>query len=252
MAPVSTTHLLLIPSYNSGPIVLEVVKEALCYWRPVWVVVDGSDDGTERLLDQLAAQEPHLTILHHARNRGKGSAILTGVVSALEKGFTHILTMDADGQHPAAAIPAFMADSASYPQAMIFGDPVFDASAPPVRVNGHKIANFWTHLETLDTSIRDALFGFRIYPLQPLKKVMQATRYARRFDFEPEVAVRLLWVGVPVINRPVAVRYLSSEEGGVSHFNYLRDNLLLTWMYTRLFFGFLWRLPVLLYRRLRK
>ncbi len=252
MSPVSSTHLLLIPSYNSGAMVIDVVKQALHYWRPVWVVVDGSDDGTGKLLDALAARQQHLTVLHHAVNRGKGSAVYTGISAALEQGYTHVLTMDADGQHPPSAIPLFMAESESHPQAMILGDPVFDASAPAIRVNGRKIANFWTHLETLGAGIHDALFGFRVYPLQPLKAVMDSTRFARRFDFEPEAAIRLVWSGVPIINRPVAVRYLTAAEGGVSHFNYLRDNVLLIWMYARLFFGFLLRLPVLVYRQLKK
>ncbi|MGB6603640.1 MAG: hypothetical protein WBE65_05040, partial [Steroidobacteraceae bacterium] len=114
---------------------------------------------------------------------------------------------------------------------------------------GRRIANWWTNLETLWAGIQDSLFGFRVYPIAPLVEVMRRTRWMRRFDFDAEAAVRLSWRGVPAVNLPAPCRYFSAGEGGVSHFNYWRDNVLLTWMYTRLFFGFLLRLPVLLARR---
>jgi hypothetical protein len=90
------------------------------------------------------------------------------------------------------------------------------------------------HLETLWAGIGDSLFGFRVYPIAPLVEIMEATRWMRRFDFDAEAAVRLCWRGVRPVNIAVPVRYLSAEEGGVSQFRYLRDNLLLTWMHTRL------------------
>ncbi len=252
MFSISDTHLLLIPSYNSGPIVIDVVEKALAVWQPVWVIVDGSDDGSEIALQELAKTEAHLSILMHDGNRGKGSAVYTGTQKALEKGFTHILTMDADGQHPIAEIKAFMDLSVDNPEAMILGVPIFDQHAPASRVKGRKISNFWAHLETLWSFRGDSLFGFRTYPLGPLQAVMNATPFARRFDFDPEVVVRLTWRDVPAINKPVPVRYLSPEQGGVSHFHYIRDNLLLTWMHIRLVFGFLFRLPCLSIRRFRR
>ena len=243
MNQASKTHLVLIPSYNTGPIVMGVVQEALRMWQPVWVVIDGSDDGTAELLEKLAESEPDLTVLYHSVNQGKGSAIYTGLQEALKQNFTHILTMDADAQHPAASIRSFMEISMAHPQSMILGVPVFDENAPALRVNGRKISNFWANLETMWQGINDSLFGFRVYPLEPLKVVMDSTSFARRFDFDPEVAVRMVWRGIPVVNRPVPVRYLGQEEGGVSQFNYLRDNILLTWMHIRLLSGFLVRLP---------
>ncbi len=250
MKSASKTHLLLIPTYNTGPIVLDVVKEALAVWQPVFVVVDGSNDGTAEALQALAASEPHLTVLRHAVNRGKGSAIYTGLKAAEKENFTHILTMDADGQHPVTSIQPFMEVSMQYPWVMVLGEPVFDNNAPAIRVNGRKISNFFGNVETLWAGIHDVLFGFRVYPVKPLFEVMNATPFARRFDFDPEVVVRMAWRDVPAINLPVAVRYLSSEEGGVSHFHYLRDNVLLTWMHIRLIMGMLLRLPVLFWRKL--
>jgi hypothetical protein len=145
-----------------------------------------------------------------------------------------------------------MAASSAAPQAMILGAPVFDASAPRIRLRGRRIANWWTGLETLGAGIADTLFGFRVYPIAPLLHVMQRTRWMRGFDFDPEAVVRLSWRGVPLRNLPAPVRYFSTAEGGVSHFHYWRDNLLLIFMYTRLFFGFLVRLPLLIARRVAR
>jgi hypothetical protein len=137
---------------------------------------------------------------------------------------------------------------AQYPEALVLGVPVFDEFAPALRVQGRKISNWWANLETCWWGIHDSLFGMRLYPIAPLKKVFSETFFARRFDFDPEVAVRLCWKRLPVINLKTPVRYLSLEQGGVSQFRYLRDNILLTGMHIRLFTGFFLRLPFLLFR----
>src|SRR5690606_7658759 len=155
------------------------------------------------------------------------------------QGFTHALTMDSDGQHPADRIPEFMARSIAEPRALVLGVPVFDASAPMLRVRGRRISNWWANVETFGGGIGDSLYGFRVYPIADLMAVMREGRFMRRFDFDPEAAVRLVWRGLKPVNIPAPVRYLSQEEGGVSHFNYLRDNALLSWMHSRLFAGFL-------------
>lgn len=246
----SSRHLVLIPSYNPGEKVFETLAAARAQWSPVWVVVDGSTDGTTERLRARAETDPGVRVLVLPENQGKGAAILHGLLEAQKAGFTHVLTMDADGQHPADRIPDFMQQSQQAPNAMILGKPVFAADAPKLRVYGRQVSNTWANLETLWMGIGDSLFGFRVYPIEPLKKIMLRHRFMRRFDFDPEAVVRLCWAGVRPINVPTAVRYFTAEEGGVSHFNYLRDNLLLTGMHTRLFFGFLWRLPILLVRRL--
>lgn len=246
---VSSTHIVIIPSYNPGAKVYETVRDARKYWGPVWVVIDGSTDGTTVGLNALAAADADLRVIQLAHNQGKGAAVLHGLTLAAAAGYTHALTMDSDGQHPAHRIPAFMAESAHQPQAMILGVPIFDASAPSLRVKGRRVSNWWANLETLWAGIGDSLFGFRVYPIVPLCKVMHRQPWMRRFDFDPEAAVRLCWCGVQPVNLPAPVRYLSPEEGGISHFRYLRDNVLLTWMHTRLFAGFLLRLPMLILRR---
>ena len=251
MTAPSLSHLVLIPSYNTGPKVLDTVREALRYWAPVWVIVDGSTDGTTEALQALAGGNPNLAVVVLSENQGKGAAILHGLRIAMAAGFTHALTMDADGQHPADRIPEFMTASKANPDAMILGVPVFDASAPSLRVRGRKISNWWANLETLWQGIGDSLFGFRVYPVAPLTTIMEKQFWMRRFDFDPEAAVRLCWHGVRPVNVPAPVKYFRPEEGGVSHFNYGRDNALLTWMHARLLLGFLLRLPTLIWRRIK-
>ncbi|MFT3817441.1 MAG: glycosyltransferase family 2 protein [Rubrivivax sp.] len=251
LPPPSPTHLVLIPSYDTGARVYQTVAEARAQWCPVWVVVDGSTDGTAQGLQAMAGQDAGLRVFVLPRNQGKGAAVLHGLQQAQAQGFTHALTMDADGQHPANLIGAFMRASAARPDAMVLGKPVFDASAPLIRVRGRKVSNAWTNLETLNAGIGDSLYGFRVYPIAALIEVMRGQHWMRRFDFDTEAVVRLAWRGVKPINLDAPVKYLRPEEGGVSHFRYGRDNVLLTWMHARLVVGFLLRLPWLLWRRWR-
>jgi glycosyltransferase involved in cell wall biosynthesis len=250
-AGASPTHLILIPSYNTGPKLFETVAAARGQWNPVWVVIDGSTDGTTAELTRYAADDPGMRVLVQPHNRGKGAAILAGLQAARAQGFTHALAMDADGQHPAAAIHEFMAVSHQEPAALVLGLPVFDSSAPRLRVVGRRVSNWWANLETLWLGIQDSLCGFRVYPIADLCAVMEASRWMRRFDFDVEAAVRLCWRGLPLVNKPVEIKYFRPEEGGVSHFNYVRDNLLLAGMHSRLMLGFIVRLPKLLKRRFR-
>lgn len=250
-ADASATHLVLIPSYNPGPIVVETVRAARQYWNPVWVVVDGSTDESPALLQDMAQDDDGLRILTLPRNNGKGAAVLHGLQQAKQLGYTHVLTMDSDGQHPATLIPTFMQASQEQPRAMVLGVPIFAADAPRARVYGRKISNFWAQFETLWHGIGDSLYGFRVYPIAPLMRIMQSQHWMRRFDFDPEAAVRMAWAGVPAYNIQAPVRYIDTAQGGVSHFQYLRDNVLLTWMHLRLLAGFIWRLPLLIYRKLR-
>ena len=246
MVTPSSTHAIVIPSFNTGSRLAGTVREALAHWVPIFVVIDGSTDGSGDALESNG----HLTVIRFEQNRGKGAAVLAGVRAAADRGFTHVLAMDSDGQHPAEAIGRFMEISAKNPNAVILGEPVFDAAAPALRVKGRRISNWWANLETLWMGIHDSLFGFRVYPVAPFLNVMDGIRWARRFDFNAEVAVRLCWKGVPIVNVPTPVKYLTAGEGGVSQFRYVRDNALLTWMHTRLMLGFFVRFPILLARRL--
>lgn len=245
----STSHVLIIPSYNPGNLIVSTVQEVLAQWQPVWVVCDGSTDGSTAILKKMSEDIPNLRVIIMPFNQGKGAAVMEGLRQALESGFTHALTMDADGQHPAHLIPHFMQISGRNPSAMILGKPVFDNSAPLLRVQGRKISNFLANLDTLWMGIGDSLYGFRVYPIAPLLSIMQKHRFMRRFDFDIEAVVRLCWQNVRPINLDAPVKYLNVKDGGVSHFNYWRDNALLTGMHIRLIVSFIVRLPLLLWRK---
>jgi glycosyltransferase involved in cell wall biosynthesis len=231
---VSRSHVVLLPSYNTGPRLHEVVDEVLAHWRPVVVVIDGSDDGSERALVERAKRERHLQVLVLPRNAGKGAAVLAGVQWAHERGYTHALTMDADGQHVAEHIGEFMEVSRRNAEALVLGRPIFPPNIPRERLHGRKISVGLVRAALLGGGIDDPLFGFRVYPLAPLLEVLGPRRSGRRYDFDTEAAVRLCWSGVRPINVPAPVRYFSRAEGGVSHYHYVRDNLTLARMHARL------------------
>ncbi len=249
MSP-SATHLVILPTYNTGPRLRAVVAEVLQHWQPVLVVVDGSTDGSELPVLAMARSNPALTVLVRPQNAGKGAATLAGSQDALARGFTHALVMDADGQHPAASIAGFMAASREHPAAQILGRPIFPANIPAARLHGRKLSIGIVRLELLGRGIADPLFGFRVYPLAPLLAVLGPVHGGRRYDFDTEAAVRLGWAGVPPQNLPAPVRYFSRAEGGVSHFHYLRDNVTLVWLHVRLLTELLcWRWPAVLRHR---
>jgi glycosyltransferase involved in cell wall biosynthesis len=224
------THLVLIPAFNPGRLLVETVRGALSQWGDVWVVVDGSTDGSHEGLSGGSG----LRVIVRPENGGKGCAVLTGARAAIGEGFSHALVMDADGQHPAEEIRRFMEASAAAPGAVVCGLPVFGPEAPRIRLYGRKLSVALVRLETSGRGAADPLFGFRVYPLHALVRALESTGGGRRYDFDPEVAVRLAWGGTPAINMEAACRYVGRERGGVTHFRYVRDNLRMAAMHSRL------------------
>lgn len=247
----SATHLVLVPTYNTGPRLLRTVREALAVWKPIWIVVDGSTDGSDASLDALASTHPEIRILRLPENSGKGAAVLHGITAALAQNFTHALVLDADGQHPIDHIAPFMAASAAHPDALILGRPIFGPEIPLERLYGRKLSVGLVHLECLGRDIADPLFGFRVYPIKPTYALLSSLRTARRYDFDPEIAVRLFWHGVPPLNLPAPCRYIAKADGGVSHFHYVRDNIRMVWLHTRLLTRLLLTFPTVLAARRR-
>jgi glycosyltransferase involved in cell wall biosynthesis len=238
----SQSHLVIIPSYNSGPKLSETVCAALRYWQPVWVVIDGSTDDSARVLESLRQEQSHLNVLRLPDNQGKGAAVLHAMKAAQAQGFEYALVMDSDGQHPAEKIPQFMEISRQNLGTMVLGVPKFGSDAPASREQGRRVGNWWANLETLWGGINDSLFGFRVYPINASLEALSKLKSGRRYDFDTQLAVRLFWKGVPPINVPVPVRYFSPAQGGVSHFHYLRDNLLLIRAHTGLVLQMPWRM----------
>ena len=212
---------------------MKTVDAARSAWAPVWVVVDGSRDGSDKPVIARAARDAALRVLRLDTNLGKGAAVRHGLMVAREAGFTHALVMDADGQHPAGCITDFMRISAEEPTAVVSGQPQFGPDAPWLRVQWRRISNCAAKLLT-GQQVGDTLYGFRVYPIDGLLGAMERSRGMKGFDFDPEALIRLVWSQQPVIQIAAPVRYLTRAQGGVSHFSYLRDNCLLARMYARL------------------
>ncbi len=218
---------MIIPSYNSGPLLAPTLRATLAKWQHVFLVVDGSTDGSDLCAETINNESASLEILRLTVNQGKGGAVLSALKLAFGRGFTHALIFDSDGQHDACDIPKMMALSLTYPEAMILGVPIFGPDAPALRVGGRRFGNWWTNFATLWGGIQDSLFGFRIYPIEASICVLEQIQGGRRFDFETQLAVRLYWQGVPAVSFPSKVTYPEKNDGGITHFKYLRDNLLL-------------------------
>ncbi|MGE0790142.1 MAG: glycosyltransferase family 2 protein [Sandaracinaceae bacterium] len=220
----------LIPTYDNPATIRRVVEAVREYLPEVVVVDDGSGPAGRDACDAVA--EAGLAHVHHrARNGGKGAAVKTGFEVAASLGYTHALQVDADGQHELADIPRFLAVAEANRDALLLGCPVFDETAPLGRRIGRKITIFWVNLETGGRVIRDPMCGFRVYPVH---EALGLRVSSDMMDFDPEIAVRLAWRGVPVINLPTKVRYVSAEDGGVSHFRLLKDNVLISLLHARL------------------
>jgi glycosyltransferase involved in cell wall biosynthesis len=217
----------LIPTYDNPDTVRDVVERVAAY-LPVFVVDDGSA-GPGRAAVEAIGVDGLAHVHHRERNGGKGAAVTTGFTLAQAQGYTHALQVDADGQHALDDIPRFIEAARTDPTALVLGAPIYDESAPKGRLIGRQITRFWTNIETYGRVIEDPMCGFRVYPVAPACEV--APRCGERMDFDIEVAVRLVWAGLPVINLPTKVRY---DVGGVSHFHLVRDNLLISWMHSKL------------------
>lgn len=222
----------LIPVYNNRMTLERVVHGALQYLDRVVVVDDGSSDGTEAIADRLAVAQPaRVYVQHHAGNRGKGAAVQTGLALAESLGCSHALQVDADGQHNIEDIPRFIEALNRAPDSLILGAPVFGDDIPAVRKYGRKLTQLVVAIEAGTLKMPDAMCGFRLYPVAPVRRL---GRLASRMCFDPEVMIRAHWAGIPVTAIPTRVRYLTAEEGGVSHFRMVHDNLLNVWMHARL------------------
>lgn len=236
----------VIPVYNHGATVAAVHAQLAAQGLPCVLVDDGSEPGCAAVLDALAAQ-PRTHLIRRSENGGKGAAVQDGLRAAATFGYTHALQVDADGQHALTDAVALADASRAQPQAVICGAPVYGDDVPRSRLYGRWLTRVWVWINTLSLDIPDAMCGFRVYPLARVLPVIEHASVGRRMDFDIAILVRLHWRGVPMAWLPTRVSY---PEGGVSHFKGLRDNLLISRMHARLFFGMLGRAPVLLWRRL--
>lgn len=237
----------VIPVYNHEQAIGGVVNTVLTLNLPCILVDDGSSQVCAHVLDRIAADHSaQVTLLRHETNRGKGGAVLTGIHKAARAGFTHVLQIDADGQHCVADIPMFIAQAKEHPAAIVVGYPVYDQSVPLLRFYGRYLTHVWVWINTLSLQIKDSMCGFRVYPVEPVLALTQRHKIGERMNFDTDILVRLYWDGLKIVNVPTRVGY---PTDGVSHFRGWHDNVLISWMHTKLFFGMLLRLPRLLARK---
>ncbi len=236
----------IVPLYDQ-PHALAALFDAIAKLAlPCLVVDDGSGAETRAALEAARAGHAFVSLLRHERNRGKGAALRTGLTAAERAGFSHALLVDADGQHDPAAWPALLAAARAHPDALVLAAPLFGADAPASRLRGRKLSIWCAHLETLSRAIADPLCGLRCVPIAAANAVLARHPCGDRMEFDPELAVRMDWAGVPIVNVPARIDY---PTGGVSHFRLLGDNARISWMHTRLIAGMLLRAPGLLWRR---
>jgi glycosyltransferase involved in cell wall biosynthesis len=241
-------YCLLVPHYNHVRALSDFLPKLQSTGLPCIVVDDGSQAEQLQDLTDLLADVDGFELVKHDQNQGKGAAMMTGAKVARQRGFTHILQIDADGQHEIADVQKFLEYSKDHPSIIVSGAPIFAADAPKARVYGRKVTDFWVALETLSLNFKDSLCGFRVYPLEQFEQVVAGFSLGNRMDFDTEVLVKSVWLGSQVHFIPTKVRYI---ENNVSHFHYLQDNLSLIYLHIRLMLGMLIRLPKLLFWRLK-
>ncbi len=235
----------LVPIYNQVTELPATLKAAQALDLPLLLVNDGSAAQYTTTIESLA-QEYDALLVSHSHNDGKGAAIRSGMRKAHSAGFSHALQIDADGQHATEDMPRFLQAMQAYPDALIVGYPQFDESIPKHRFYGRYLTHVWVWINTLSLEVRDSMCGFRIYPVASACELFNTERIGNRMDFDCEFIVRWVWRGYALQQLQTRVIY---PENGSSGFRIIRDNMLITWMHTRLFFGMLRRLPRLLTQR---
>ncbi|TDM53878.1 glycosyltransferase family 2 protein [Aliivibrio fischeri] len=236
----------LIPCYNHGKTIPAVVESLMSYGYPMIIVDDGSENETKRILEEVTQNNESITLITLAENQGKGGAVIAGIEKAYQQSYSHAIQIDADGQHDLEALPKLIAESQEHPTALISGQPIYDESVPKSRLYGRYATHIWVWIETLSFAIKDSMCGFRSYPIGPTINVLERAVLGQRMDFDTEIMVRMYWNETDI--RFINTRVIYPEDG-ISHFDALWDNVKISWMHTKLFFGMLPRIPSLLKRK---
>ncbi len=221
----------IIPAYRHYRELPRLIAALKPFCAGVIIVDDGNESPAQDAIAALHAPEQGVEVLRQSPNAGKGAAMVAGFIHAIACGFSHALQIDADGQHDTADLPKFIAAMQAAPRALICGQAVYDASVPKARKIGRNITHFWVWVETCSFEIADSMCGYRLYPLGAVAAVLKGGPVGARMDFDTEIAVRLHWRGVRVVNLPTKVIY---PEGNVSNFAMLADNMRISLMHTRL------------------
>ena len=243
----------LVPYYNHPQGISDVVN-ALCHIHlPVIVVDDASSPLNQQVVDELVIALRNdmpaslVEVVRHNINQGKGASVITGLRFALRNGYTHALQVDADAQHDMSQLSSIIDQSKKYPKAFVVGQPIYE-SVPLLRYYSRYLTHLWVWINSLSFQVKDTMCGFRIYPVEAILAIVSDNEknIAQRMGFDIEICVRSIWKNIQIINFPVKVKY---DEDGISHFRPFMDNVEISWMHTRCFFGMLKRLPQLLLQK---
>lgn len=232
----------IVPTYNNGGTVGEVLRGILRHTPDVIVVVDGSTDDTLRRIEELP---PLRAVVAYERNRGKGHALRKGFAEAVRLGFDYAITIDADGQHYPDDIPLFIDAVARHPGSLIVGSRNLKSENMPGKSTfANRFSNFWFYVQT-GRQLADTQTGYRLYPLRRLAGLSGITS---RYEAELALLVFAAWHGVPLISVPVRVYYPPAEER-VSHFRPGMDFFRISLLNTVLCIGAVfYGLPLRIYR----
>jgi glycosyltransferase involved in cell wall biosynthesis len=242
-------YCIVIPHYNHHEQLAAMLPGLRDLGLPIIIVDDGSDSQSYAHVQHSCSNLEWAEVLRLEHNEGKGGAMIRGAWRASERDFTHMLQIDADGQHALESVAPMLALSRRAPADLISGLPVFSSDIPRSRLHGRKISLWWARIETLSTRIQDVMCGFRVYPLDSFLKLCSQSHMGLRMQFDIEIMVKMYWDGVELQFVPVSVSY---PDEGLSHFRLLHDNVRISLMHTRLFFGMLLRAPALVLRNLRE
>ena len=217
--------LAVVPLYNHSKTLPAVIQDIKNFFNDILVVDDGSTDNAKDVLSAL-----NVNCITHEKNQGKGQAILTAAKYAKENGFTHILTIDADGQHYAKDLFNLSKTAEQNENAIVIGKRNFDTeNVPGSSVFGRKFSSFWARVQT-GKKIVDIQSGLRVYPLIIFDYLKF---HDKRYSFEVEVVIKSVWAGFSVIEENVDVKYPKAQER-VSHFKFIKDNFRLSVLNTKL------------------
>lgn len=238
----------IIPVYNHPHYLYKLTEYLIRFDYPIILVNDGSDQYTTDIMYNIKSENHQVILVEHNGNKGKGAAVMTAFNEAVKLDCSHVLQLDADGQHNWEDISKFLNTSEKYPNDVILGCPIYDESVPKLRHYGRYLTHIWVWINSLSFNIKDSMCGFRVYPLKAVMPVIQKSNLRKRMGFDSEILVRMKWNGIHFINIPTRVIY---PEKGISHFQPISDNIEISKMHASLFFSMLSQIPRLIKNKLK-